>query len=183
MSWIVSAVIASTLLTTGLSIRGQQQTAKAQDKYRKQASEAENQRTLQQLSAERIQEAFQNEERAKEIQLAAKKAKEARARATVAAGEAGVAGLSVDALLSDFTRQEATYRFGLQRQGKQTAVARALGLKDMGLQSYNTQIAINKPIQQPDYAGSIASGASTGLSLYSFAKDIPAFKPKTSKPS
>ena len=174
MSFAVTAIIAS-IATTALSIRGQQQAAKAQAKYQKQASEAEAKRASQQMSAERIQEAFQNEERAKEIQLAAKKAKEARARATVAAGESGVAGLSVDALLNDFTRQEATYRFGLQRQGKQTAVARDLRLKDMGLQSYNTQIAINKPIEQPDYAGSIASGVSTGLSLYSVGKD---FKPK-----
>jgi hypothetical protein len=76
----------------------------------------------------------------------------------------------VDALLNDFTRQEATYRFGLQRQGQQMAVARDLRLKDMGLQSYNTQIAINKPIEQPDYAGALLSGVSTGLSIYSATK-------------
>ena len=154
----------------GLSISGQQQAAKAQAKYQKQASAAEAQRASQQMSAERIQEAFQNEERSREIQVAANKAREARSRATVAAGESGVAGLSVDALLNDFTRQEATYRFGLQRQGQQMAVARDLRLKDMGLQSYNTQIAINKPIAQPDYAGALVSGVNTGLSIYSATK-------------
>ena len=169
MSFAITAII-TTIATTALSIRGQQQAAAAQAKYQKQASEAENQRALQQMSAERIQEAFQNEERAKEIELAAKKAREARSRATVAAGESGVTGLSVDALLNDFTRQEATYRFGLQRQGQQMAVARDLRLKDMGLQSYNTQIAINKPIAQPDYAGALLSGVSTGLSAYSATK-------------
>jgi len=169
MSFAITAII-TTIATTALSIRGQQQAAAAQAKYQKQASEAENQRALQQMSAERIQEAFQNEERAKEIELAAKKAREARSRATVAAGESGVTGLSVDALLNDFTRQEATYRFGLQRQGQQMAVARDLRLKDMGLQSYNTQIAINKPIAQPDYAGALVSGVNTGLSIYSATK-------------
>jgi len=154
----------------GLSISGQRQAAKAQAKYQKQASAAEAQRASQQMSAERIQEAFQNEERSREIQVAANKAREARSRATVAAGESGVAGQSVDALLNDFTRQEATYRFGLQRQGQQMAVARDLRLKDMGLQSYNTQIAINKPIAQPDYAGALLSGVSTGLSAYSATK-------------
>ena len=166
----ISIGIALGAAQAGLSVRGQQQAAKAQAKYQKQASEAENERLSQQMSAERIQEAFQNEERAREIQVAANKAREARARATVAAGESGVAGLSVDALLNDFTRQEATYRFGLQRQGQQMAVARDLRLKDMGLQSYNTQIAINKPIAQPDYAGALLSGVSTGLSIYSATK-------------
>jgi hypothetical protein len=162
--------IAFGAIQSGLAIRGQQQAAKAQYKAQQQAKAAENQRALQQMSAERIQEAFQNEERSKEIQLAANKAREARSRATVAAGESGVAGLSVDALLNDFTRQEATYRFGLQRQGQQMAVARDLRLKDMGLQSYNTQIAINKPIQQPDYAGTLFGGVSSGLSIYSATK-------------
>lgn len=166
----ISIGIGLGLAQAGLSIRGQQQAAKAQTKYQKQASEAESQRASQQMSAERIQEAFQNEERSREIQVAANKAREARARATVAAGESGVAGRSVDALLDDFTRQEATYRFGLQRQGQQMAVARDLRLKDMGLQSYNTQIAINKPIAQPDYAGALLSGVSTGLSAYSATK-------------
>jgi len=170
--YAIPIAIALGAAQAGLSIRGQQQAAKAQAKYQKQASEAESQRSLQQMSAERIQEAFQNEERSREIQVAANKAREARSRATVAAGESGVVGLSVDALLNDFTRQEATYRFGLQRQGQQMAVARDLRLKDMGLQSYNTQIAINKPIAQPDYAGSLLSGVSTGLSVYSSTKDI-----------
>lgn len=166
----IPIAIAAGGLQAGLSIRSQQQAAKAQAKYQKQASDAESQRASQQMSAERIQEAFQNEERAREIQIAANKAREARSRASVAAGESGVAGASVDALLDDFTRQEATYRFGLQRQGQQMAVARDLRLKDMGLQSYNNQIAINKPIPQPDYVGSIVGGVSTGLSIYSATK-------------
>lgn len=40
-----------------------------------------------------------------------KRGAQARATAKVASGEAGVAGLSVDALMADFNRQEATYRF------------------------------------------------------------------------
>ena len=87
--------IAFGAIQSGLAIRGQQQAAKAQYKAQQQAKAAENQRALQQMSAERIQEAFQNEERSREIQVAANKAREARSRATVAAGESGVAGLSI----------------------------------------------------------------------------------------
>jgi hypothetical protein len=158
--------IALGLAQTGLSIYSQQATAKAQAQAQSRASEAERQRFLQQTSAERIQQRFQNEERAKEIQQAAQKAQAARSRAVVAAGEAGVEGSSVDALLGDFNRQEAAFRFGLQRQGQQMEVARELRLKDMGLQSYNNQIAINKPIEQPDYAGALFGGITTGLQIY-----------------
>jgi hypothetical protein len=42
----------------------------------------------------------------------ARAAAEARATARTAAGEAGVAGLSVEALLNDFTAQEGRYRYG-----------------------------------------------------------------------
>jgi hypothetical protein len=163
----IPIAIAAGVAQTGLSIKSQRDAAKAQEKYQAAASKAESARAQQQMGAERIQQAFQNEERAKEIQNAARKADEARARARVSAGEAGVAGTSVDALLNDFSRQEAAFRFGLQRQGEQMDVSRELRLKDMGLQSYNTQISINKPIKQPDYAGAIASGISTGLSIYS----------------
>ena len=80
--------IAFGAIQSGLAIRGQQQAAKAQYKAQQQAKAAENQRALQQMSAERIQEAFQNEERSKEIQLAANQALEARASATVEIGRA-----------------------------------------------------------------------------------------------
>lgn len=151
---------------TGLSIYGQRQAAKAQEAVQKRASEAENARYLQQASAERIQQSFQREERSKELQQSARKAQAARSRARVAAGEAGVVGSSVDALLNDFSRQEAAFRFGLERQGQQMDVARDLRLKDMGLQSYNNQISINKPIEQPDYAGALFAGVSSGLQIY-----------------
>jgi hypothetical protein len=51
-------------------------------------------------------------------------AAQARSTAATAAGEAGVSGLSVNALLDDFTRQEADYRFqsrtGLEGMRDQT---------------------------------------------------------------
>ena len=163
----IPIAIASGVAQAGLSIKSQRDAAKAQAKFQKSASEAESVRVQQQMGAERIQQAFQREERAKEVQNAARKAEEARARARVSSGEAGVSGSSVDALLNDFSRQEAAFRFGLTRQGEQMDVARELRLKDIGLQSYNNQISINKPIKQPDYAGAILSGVSTGLSIYS----------------
>lgn len=49
-----------------------------------------------------------------------KEAAQAKATARVAAGEAGVAGLSVDSLLADFDNQEAISRGALKRQSEWT---------------------------------------------------------------
>lgn len=164
--------IASGVLQSGLTIVSQRASAKAQAEYQKSATEAERTRLSQQQSAERIQEAFQNEERARELQQASAKAQAARATATVSAQEAGVSGLSVDNLLNDYYRQEAVYRFGLTRQEGQMDVARDLRMKDAGLQSYNTQLSINKPIKQPNVLGSALTGLTTGLSIYDTTYDM-----------
>jgi len=171
MSFIAIAAVAMTVATTVSSIRAQQQAASAQAKVQKRASVAERERLLQQMSAERIQQAFDSEERSKEMQKASKKAREARATAVVSAGEAGVSGLSVQALLDDYSRQEGAYRYGLQRQGEQQDIGRELRLKDDQMQSYNNLLSINKPIAQPDYLGSALDGAKTGMSVYSFGSE------------
>lgn len=168
MAWIAAGIA---IATTATSIYSQQQAASAQAKVQKRASAAERERLLQQMSAERIQEAFDNEERAGEMQKASKKAREVRATATVSAGEAGVSGLSVQAILDDYSRQEGAYRYGLQRQGEQQDIGRELRLKDGQMQSYNNLLSINKPIAQPNYVGSALEGAKTGMSVYSFGTE------------
>ena len=95
-----AAVISTTMgvATSALSIRGQQQQAKSQAKAQANATLAERQRLMQQQSAERINQAFQNEQVAAQLQVSTTKAREARATARVSAGESGVSGISVDAL-------------------------------------------------------------------------------------
>ena len=102
----------------------------------------------------------------------ARKATEARATARVSAGEAGVAGLSVDALINDLTRQEAEYSFNVQKQTQMSDVNRQLQLRDAGLGFTNNMLRINKPIEQPNYLGAALSGAQTGMSTYSVTKDL-----------
>lgn len=162
--------IGASVAQAGLSIAGQKASAKAQAIAQARASKAEVERYRQETNAARISQRFRYEEEAQQLQSASIKAMQARARARVAAGEAGVAGKSVDALLDDFSRQESMYRFGLTRQSRQRDVARNLQLKDMNQQSYNTLLQINQPIEQPDYAGAIFGAVSSGLSIYSGIK-------------
>jgi hypothetical protein len=169
MAWIAIGI---TVAATANSIYSQQQAAKAQAKVQDRASQAERERLLQQMTGERIQQAFDNEARAAEMAKASTKAREARATAVVAAGESGVSGLSVQALLDDYSRQEGAFRYGLQRQGEQQDVATEMRIKSGQMQSYNNLLSINKPIAQVDYLGSTLEGAKTGMSVYSAGKDF-----------
>lgn len=169
----------STVATTGLTIRGQRQAAKAQAKAQANATKAERQRYLNEVSSMRMREQQENVAAAQRIQVAAQKAEEARATARVSAGEAGVAGLSVDALINDLSREEAQYRFSVTQQQEFTNINRELAFRDAGISSNMNMLRINKPIAQPDYAGAIVGGISTGVGLASGAQDMGFFQPTT----
>jgi hypothetical protein len=152
------------------SIHGQKQQAKTQAKVQKNASAGERERYLREVSSMRTQQGQEQVAAAQRIQASTKKAREARSTARVSAGEAGVAGLSVDALINDLTREEADYRFANTQQLQMNDVNRTLQLQDAGLGFTNNLLRINKPIEQPDYLGTALSGAQTGLSTYSALK-------------
>ena len=160
-------------IASGFSqITGQRQMAKAQARSQANASAAERQRYLREVSSMRTQQGQEQMAAAQRIQASTKKAREARSTARVSAGEAGVAGLSVDALINDLTREEADYRFANTQQLQMNDVNRTLQLGDAGLGFTNNLLRINKPIAQPDYLGTALSGAQTGLSTYSVTKDF-----------
>ena len=151
-------------------ISGQRQMAKAQEQAQANASKAERQRYLQEVSSMRVQQGQEQVAAAQRINESAKKAREARATARVSAGEAGVAGLSVDALINDLTREEAEYSFATQQQTQMNDVGRQMQLQNAGLGFTNNMLRINRPIEQPDYLGAALSGAQTGMSTYSTLK-------------
>jgi len=160
-------------IASGFSqISGQRQMAKAQAKVQKNASAAERERYLREVSSMRVQQGQEEVAAAQRVNESARKAREARATARVSAGEAGVAGLSVDALINDLTREEAEYNFATQQQLQMSDVNRTLQLGDAGLSFTNNMLRINKPIEKPDYLGATISGAQTGLSTYSVTKDF-----------
>ena len=175
----IAGASASTLISAGLgaasagsSIYGQRQQAKTQAKVQANASAAERERYLREVSSMRVQQGQEEVAAAQRVNESARKAREARATARVSAGEAGVAGLSVDALINDLTREEANYNFATQQQLQMSGVNRTLQLGDAGLGFTNNMLRINKPIEQPDYLGAAISGAQTGLSTYDVTKDF-----------
>jgi hypothetical protein len=157
---------------SALQITGQRQQAKAQARSQANASAAERQRYLQEVSSMRVQQGQEQVAAAQRVNESARKAREARSTARVSAGEAGVAGLSVDALINDLTKQEAEFNFATQQQLQMNDVGRSMQLENAGLSFTNNMLRINKPIEQPDYLGAALSGAQTGLSTYDVTKDF-----------
>ena len=164
-----AAVGASTLMgvaSAGLQIRGQQIQAKTQQRIQANASKVEKQRYLNEVSSLRSQQAQEQVAMAQKLQSNKTRAREARATARVSAGEAGVAGLSVNALMNDLTRKEAMYNNSVTTQGQMLDVRRELALRDAGLGFTNNMLRINRPIEEVDYAGALMSGEQAGLSTY-----------------
>ena len=162
--------IGMAVASTAMQVSGQRQMAKTQARVQANASAAERQRYLQEVSSMRVQQGQEQVAAAQRINESAKKAREARATARVSAGEAGVAGLSVDALINDLTREEAEYSFATQQQLQMNDVGRSMQLQNAGLGFTNNMLRINRPIEQPNYLGAALSGAQTGMSTYSALK-------------
>ena len=166
----VMLAVGMSAASAGAQVHGQRQQAKTQAKVQKNASAAERERYLREVSSMRVQQGQEEVAAAQRVNESARKAREARATARVSAGEAGVAGLSVDALINDLTREEANYNFATQQQLQMNDVGSSMQLDNAGLSFTNNMLRINRPIEKPDYLGAAISGAQTGMSTYSTLK-------------
>ena len=165
---VIAGIGAATgALSAGLGYVGQRQQAKQQAASQAQSVAAEQQRALQEQSSIRMRQAQEKEATARELQQVNVKSMEALARARVAAGDTGVSGASVTALMDDYTRQQAGYRGALLRQQELSGVATGLGLEQAGLASQQRLIGINQPINKPSALGAILQGTSQAMSGYS----------------
>jgi hypothetical protein len=159
-------------LQAGVQFAGARRQAKAQAAYQAQSAAAEQQRALQEQSSIRMRQAQEQEATARELEQVSRKSQEALARARVSAGEAGVAGASVQALMDDYTRQEAGYRAATLRQQELRGVGTQLGLEQAGLASQQRLIGINQPINKPSVLGAVLQAGSQAMSGYSTGLDI-----------
>jgi len=158
------------IASSALQIRGQQIQAKTQRRVQENASKVERQRYLNEVSSLRTQQSQEQLALAQKLQSNKRAAMEAQSTARVSALEAGVAGISVDALKQDLSRKEALYNQSVSTQSKMLDVRRELALRDSGLGFTNNMLRINRPIEEVDYAGALVGGAKTGLSTYGTLK-------------
>jgi hypothetical protein len=174
----ISISLAIGALTAATSAVGQKQQADAQEKQQKLASQQERQRYLEEVTSLRQQQAQEQVARSQRLQEAEVKGKEAKASAVVAAGEGGVAGLSVEALVANISRKEATYAFSEQKQAEMMNTARTMELQSAGSGYQRNMLSINKPITQPNYVNAALEGVQSGMSVYSAGQKAGLTTPK-----
>ena len=160
MCTLGAAGLALGALSSGASALGARQQARMQyqaqlqqnemqRRMQAQAAAAERQRAGQEATSLRMRQAQEQEAVGRELEQVGLKSQAALARARVSAGESGVAGASVDALMGDYMRQEAGYRSALLRQQELSGVGTGLGLEQVGLASQQRLMGINQPISDP----------------------------------
>tara|TARA_R100001440_G_scaffold35452_1_gene54487 strand:+ start:4393 stop:4923 length:531 start_codon:yes stop_codon:yes gene_type:complete len=174
-----SPLIASSIIAgagTTATLIGQNQQASAQREAQAIASRQERERYFAEVSAMRTQQQQEAIARSQNLEESSRRAMEARATAITSAGESGISGLSVDALLGDLSRQQAEYEFSVQQQARLTDVNRQMALSEAGIGFSRNMLRINQPIQQPDYLGSLTSGLQSGLSTFGIIQDSGLFE-------
>ena len=158
--------------SSAMQFVGQRQQARAQARYQAQAQAAERQRFQQEQTSLRMRQAQEQEAVGRELEQVSRKSQAALARARVSAGEAGVAGASVQALMDDYMRQEAGYRSALLRQQEMGALATGLGLEQAGFATQQRMIGLSQPIDRPSGLGAVLGAVSSGLGGYRTGLDI-----------
>lgn len=155
-----------------LSFGAQAQQARMQAKAQKRASIAENARYMAQVSATRQQQAADALRVAQEVREANRASMEAMARKQVAAGEAGVSTESASYLaeMRDLERQVAEHSFAFEQRQYLADQSYELRARDLGLQTQQNFININRPIDQPDFLGTALTSALGSLSAYAGAE-------------
>ena len=156
---------------TGLQYMGARQQAKQQAELQRQAQAAERQRFMQEQTSLRMRQAQEQEAVGRELEQVSRKSQAALARARVSAGEAGVAGASVQALMDDYMRQEAG-QSSILRQQEMGALATGLGLEQAGFATQQRQIGLSQPIDRPSPLGAVLGAVSSGLGGYRTGLDI-----------
>ena len=157
----IGASLTATVGSAAAGIIGQTQQARQQRKYQAAASEAEGVRLQQQLQAMRVKQDQEMQARQSELFAIQQRARASVARATVASGEAGVSGSSVDLLLDDYYRQMGNYQYALTREQGFQDVAYGFQTQSAITGSQQAQIGINRPVNAPSFLEAVTSiGAS-----------------------
>jgi len=152
--------------SSAMQFAGQRQQARAQMALQSQQIRAAQQKLGFQRTAAILERQQQEQAIAQEKGKVAARGEAIAARARVSAGEAGVSGLSVQALMDDYIRQQAGQVAALTSQDKLYAMRHGLNLEQLGLASEQEILGLSKPIQQPSFLRGALSIASGGLSGY-----------------
>ena len=184
---IAVVTAAASIASTGASFYAQSQQADAEAAFQQQQFELTSEASRRNFYNQAVQSNLRisQEEEAGAQERQGREAERARARATaeVAAGAAGVSGLSVDALLADYDRsalmRDQTTRRNLALFRQQTGQE----LRGLRAQAVNraTQ-ALPSPVQRPSALAAGLQITGQGLSGYTSARGIQAERRERNRP-
>ena len=168
-----------------LTIGAQGQQASMQAEAQKRATIAENARYSQQVSAMRKQQATESLRLAQEVSAANRASMEAMARKEVSAAEGGISLQSASFLseMRDLERQVGEHNYAIQQNQYLADQAYDMRARDLGLQTQQNYININKPIATPNVLGTMLGAATTSLGTYSDAKRLQARQLSSAPPT
>ena len=149
---------------------GQRQAADAQTRYQQSLMAAERERQQQAETNLRLRQQDEQEARTRELAKVSQEASAMASRNITAAGEAGISGASVDALLAEGTRRELDFYESMTRQGQlqSTAYSREIEAGRQG--SAMKMLDINRPVSKPSFANLAIDLAGAGVQSYDFAQ-------------
>lgn len=169
---VSTAVLAAVaIIGAGASYVGAEQTASTQQKYAKAQAEQGSKLAMENF---RIQNQAESEKRTQENTAATQQAlgvqreyAQARATARASAGEAGVAGLSVDALLNEFNQHESEELGTIRQNGAWADQQSKMNRLSIGANAaQNIGRTRYAPIARPSTAVFAAQLAGIGLNTY-----------------
>ena len=167
--------------SAGANFIGQRQAASAQTRYQQQLMAAEQDRQRQAETNLRMRQQDEQEARARELAKVSQEARAMDSRNIVAAGEAGISGASVDALLAEGTRRELDFYESMTRQGQlqNTAYEREIEAGRTG--SAMRILDINRPVSRPSFANLAIDLGTAGFKAYDFGQRMTAAQGEDAK--
>jgi len=143
--------------------QAQSDAIRQQQEYQNRLIQLEGERFQAESNAVRTRQLQEQQALARQQGQASKEVRSAQATALVQSGESGVTGLSVDALLADFTRQELGYQEGILREQQNKDAYYNEQLRQNRIASAFTMAEMNRPITSQPIAR--PSGVALGLEI------------------
>ena len=159
-----TAMLVLSVASTAAGLYGQQQQAKAQNAYNEQQAKNTMEAYRANIAQTNLMQSQEQAAATQKINENNRAAEVARAKALVSAGESGISGLSVDALLADLSGEQARYNESVN-QNYQNASMAIDNQRTNAQVNAASQINSLKTPQSPDYLG---AGLRIGQAVYDY---------------
>ena len=159
-----TAMLVLSVASTAAGLYGQQQQAKAQNAYNEQQAKNTMEAYRANIAQTNLMQSQEQAAATQKINENNRAAEAAKAKALVSAGESGISGLSVDALLADLSGEQARYNESVN-QNYQNASMAIDNQRTNAQVNAASQINSLKTPQSPDYLG---AGLRIGQAVYDY---------------